>query len=102
MASCKDCLYVEVCPFKRYRVEKDRMEKRCSFFKDRSRFVELPDVGDYDTVTNIDEAIVHCRDKAADDTICEKCREEHAQLAVWLEELKVRRMNDLNRKNLRG
>ena len=47
MANCKDCLYVEVCPFKRYRVEKDRMEKRCSFFKDRSRFVELPcKVGD--------------------------------------------------------
>lgn len=42
MATCKDCLHVEVCPFKRYRVEKDRMEKRCSFFKDRSRFVELP------------------------------------------------------------
>lgn len=41
MASCKDCVHVEVCPFKRYRVEKDRMEKRCSFFKDRSRFVEL-------------------------------------------------------------
>lgn len=41
MATCKDCLYVEVCPFKRYRVEKDRMEKRCSFFKDRTRFVEL-------------------------------------------------------------
>lgn len=47
MASCKECLHVEVCPFKRYRVEKDRMEKRCSFFKDRSRFVELPcKVGD--------------------------------------------------------
>lgn len=47
MATCKDCLYVEVCPFKRYRVEKDRMEKRCSFFKDRSGFVELPcKVGD--------------------------------------------------------
>ena len=42
MATCKDCLYIEVCPFKRYRVEKDRMEKRCSFFKFRSRFVELP------------------------------------------------------------
>lgn len=41
MATCKDCLYIEVCPFKRYRVEKDRMEKRCSFFKYRFRFVEL-------------------------------------------------------------
>lgn len=42
MAYCKDCLHIVVCPFKRYRVEKDRMEKRCSFFKDHSRFVELP------------------------------------------------------------
>lgn len=42
----------------------------------------------------LENAIVHCREKAADDTICEKCREEHAQLAIWLEELKDRRLND--------
>ncbi|GEM_PF-4400753 len=44
MATCKDCLHVEVCLFKRYRVEKDRMEKRCSFFKDRSRFVDMTEI----------------------------------------------------------
>lgn len=42
MASCKDCMYVEVCPFKHYRCENDRMEKRCGYFKDSSLFVELP------------------------------------------------------------
>lgn len=47
MASCEDCMYVEVCPFKHYRCENDRMEKRCSFFRDHSLFVELPcKVGD--------------------------------------------------------
>lgn len=36
----------------------------------------------------IEEAIVHCRNKAADETANEQCRDEHAQLAIWLAELK--------------
>jgi hypothetical protein len=81
-----------VCPFKRYRVEKDRMEKRCSFFKDRSRFVELPDVGDYYTVTTIDEAIDHCYQIAtsADENVCAECKAEHMRLCGWLGDLKRR------------
>lgn len=36
----------------------------------------------------IEEAIVHCREKAADETACDQCRDEHAKLAIWMEELK--------------
>lgn len=39
----------------------------------------------------LEEAIIHCSDKAKDESLCEQCRDEHAQLAIWLEELKVRR-----------
>ena len=55
MASCKDCVHVEVCRFKdlpaplsdSYIRESECIEKRCGNFKDRSRFVELPcHVGD--------------------------------------------------------
>ena len=55
MATCKDCLHVEVCKFKdlpaplsdSYIRESECIEKRCGNFKDRSRFVELPcKVGD--------------------------------------------------------
>ena len=56
MATCKDCLHVEVCKFKdlpaplsdSYIRESECIEKRCGNFKDRSRFVELPcKVGDF-------------------------------------------------------
>lgn len=39
----------------------------------------------------LEEAIVHCREVAADESRGEKCREEHAQFAIWLEELKALR-----------
>ena len=39
----------------------------------------------------LEEAIVHCREAAADESRDEQCREEHAQLAIWLEELKALR-----------
>ena len=50
MASCKECVHVEVCRFKdlpaplsdSYIRESECIEKRCGNFKDRSRFVELP------------------------------------------------------------
>jgi DNA-directed RNA polymerase subunit RPC12/RpoP len=49
MATCKDCLHVEICKFKdlpaplsdSYIRESECIEKRCGDFKDRSRFVEL-------------------------------------------------------------
>lgn len=49
MATCKDCLHVDVCKFKdlpaplsdSYIRESECIEKRCGDFKARSRFVEL-------------------------------------------------------------
>lgn len=57
MASCKDCVHVEVCCEKYLHVvvgmnitprfKYERIEQECEHFKDRSRFVELPcKVGD--------------------------------------------------------
>ena len=50
MASCKDCVHVEVCRFTdlpaplsdSYIRESEYIEKRCGNFKNRSRFVEVP------------------------------------------------------------
>ena len=40
----------------------------------------------------LDEAIVHARETAECRTgLCESCRAEHAQLADWLDELKILR-----------
>ena len=39
----------------------------------------------------IEEAISHAREISKRDTVCEECRQEHAQLADWLEELKMLR-----------
>ena len=57
MASCKDCVHVEVCSKKNLHVavgmnitprfKYKRIEQECERFKDRARFVELPcKVGD--------------------------------------------------------
>ena len=44
MASCKECIHCAVCDFDDDEIEYTVL---CSFFKDRSRFVELPcKVGD--------------------------------------------------------
>lgn len=39
----------------------------------------------------LEEAIIHCKEKACDDT---QCAHEHRQLAEWLEELKQRRAQE--------
>ena len=36
----------------------------------------------------LDEAISHAKELSEDQCVCELCREEHKQLAGWLEELK--------------
>ena len=100
MATCKECLHVEVCKFKdlpaplsdSYIRESECIEKRCGNFKGRSRFVELPDVGDYDTVTTIDEAIDHCYKIATstDENVCVECKAEHMRLCGWLGDLRRR------------
>ncbi len=38
---------------------------------------------------SIDEAIEHARAVSEDTSVCQKCRNEHAQLVKWLEELKA-------------
>lgn len=41
MPTCKECIHAEVCP------DKDNVVRPCYFFKDRSKFIELPcKVGD--------------------------------------------------------
>lgn len=85
MARCKDCVHVDVC----FTVL-DSMQ--CQHFQDRSRFVELPDVGDYDTVTTIDEAIDHSYKIATstDENVCAECKAEHMRLCGWLGDLRRR------------
>ena len=110
MATCKDCLHVEACEFISQRQEKFMNDffneqgreisvkfglpdaEKCPYFKDHSRFVELPDVGDYDTVTTIDEAIDHCYQIATstDESVCDECKAEHMRLCGWLGDLKSR------------
>lgn len=55
MATCKDCIHYEAChdmyyeehATRHFDPEKPNAEKECGYFKDRSRFVELPcKVGD--------------------------------------------------------
>lgn len=36
----------------------------------------------------LDEAIIHAKELSENQSVCENCREEHKQLAKWLEELK--------------
>ncbi len=40
----------------------------------------------------LEEAIKHCKE-VAENTTCVDCKEEHLQLAKWLQELKKRREN---------
>ena len=88
MVTCKDCLHVEVCRI--FGIDP------CPHFKNRSRFVELPDIGDYDTVSTIDEAIDHCYKIATstDENICVECKAEHIRLCGWLGDLKRRKLED--------
>lgn len=42
----------------------------------------------------LEEAIIHCKEKACDNT---QCAREHKQLAEWLEELQQYRNNARNK-----
>ena len=99
MASCKECIHYDVCGNRKeilssgIRVlDSIDVENVCPYFKGRSRFVELPDVGDYDTVTAIDEAIEHCYQIATstDEKVCAECKAEHMRLCGWLGDLRRR------------
>ena len=94
MATCKDCIHSECCFMQYGKTEalKWQSELGCKNYKDRSRFVELPDVSNYDAVTTIDEAIDHCYQIATstDETVCAECKAEHMRLCGWLGDLKRR------------
>ena len=36
----------------------------------------------------LDEAIIHAKELSTSQSVCKECREEHKQLAAWLDELK--------------
>lgn len=40
----------------------------------------------------LEEAIFHCEEIIKNDSICDKCKEEHKQLKNWLEELREKRI----------
>ncbi len=42
-------------------------------------------------VMTLDEAIEHCEEKSVG---CDRCANEHRQLAKWLKELKIYKEND--------
>lgn len=48
----------------------------------------------------LDEAIIHSKELAENQSICKDCREEHKQLAAWLEELKQYREERIQETNL--
>lgn len=73
MASCKDCLCVDVCKMRSDIISADcypeilrkkfEEECNCPHFKDRSRFMELPcKIGEeiYEMVLNRDKSFSHC------------------------------------------
>lgn len=48
----------------------------------------------------LDEAIVHAKELSEDQSVCKDCREEHKQLATWLEELKQYKEEKIQETNL--
>jgi hypothetical protein len=109
MTTCPECVHFGVCEYyaksllEFFDVGADEMQELlencrqdeddvCEHFLASNRVVELPDVGDYDTVTTIDEALDHCYQIATstDETVCAECKAEHMRLCGWLGELKRR------------
>ena len=70
MASCKDCVHVEVCSKKNLHVavgmnitprfKYERIEQECDDFKDRARFVELPCAEWIEDEDMYGDPIYHC------------------------------------------
>lgn len=74
MPTCKNCLHVELCKEDLLNSMKglglsneqeiieiglNSQNNDCEFFKDSSKFVELPELEEYTTVKTLDEAIDH-------------------------------------------
>ena len=105
--TCNSCMHYEACK-NLYDTHGDGLSgdsDACELFKDRSRFVELQIVGDYDEVKSLDEAIDHCYEIAtsSDPNICAECKAEHMRLCGWLGDLKRRIEADWDEKRqMRG
>lgn len=84
MVACKDCLHVDVCRI--FGIDP------CPHFRDRSRFVELPSIDDYEDVKLLDIAIDSCYKVAmsSDPDICVEYKAEHMRLCGWLGDLRRR------------
>lgn len=96
---CKDCIHSEVCM--RYAMlqnntlgqtlaetlERVAGDSTCEHYRDRTKFVELPDIGD---VVSLDEAIdaSYAIATSTDECISAECKAEHMRLCGWLGELK--------------
>lgn len=48
----------------------------------------------------LDEAIIHAKELSESQLVCEDCREDHKQLAAWLEELKQYKEERIQETNL--
>ena len=89
--TCKDCVHVDVC--EEYGEVFSLIKGgKCSLFKDRSRFVELPIIDDYGEAKLLDIAIDYCYKVAmsSDPNICVECKAEHMRLCGWLGDLRRR------------
>lgn len=103
MASCRDCkncIHYSLCNYEEichYDIDNIKNAKDCSFFQDRSRFVELDPCEGGEIIT-LEDAIAHCYEVADGKTdACEECRAEHMMLGAWLRELKLRREQEMQK-----
>ena len=87
MSTCKECIHFVVCDEVPTKSADD-----CDFFKDRSRFVELPLIDDYEEAKLLDLAIDYCYKVAmsSDPNICVEYKAEHMRLCGWLGDLRRR------------
>lgn len=87
MPKCGDCLHWELCSsiF-------SASEDSCEFYKDRTRFLELPIIDDYDEAKLLDIAIDYCYNIAmsSDPNICAEYKAGHMRICGWLGDLRRR------------
>lgn len=61
--TCKDCIHYSLCNYEEishYDIDNIKNAKDCSFFKDRSRFVELPHAEWVEDEDMYGDPIYHC------------------------------------------
>ena len=92
--TCKDCIHFESCK-NLYETHGEGLSGDsyvCDFFKDQSRFVELPIFDDYKEAKLLDIAIDYCYKVAmsSDPNIRVEYKAEHMRLCGWLGDLRRR------------